>query len=204
MAGARQVSTLLTTLEQELKPLIISASRAWWGASISGRDSDFAAKEQAQNALDVALSNKDRFGELKEARKSLGEVAPLDRRQVEVLYLMHLEKQVDGETLKRVNDLSNRVEKAFNTFRPVGGGKEVTENAVRDILRESKDEALRQEAWEASKGVGRVVEKELLELVKLRNKAAKDLGFADYHAMQLSVGEQSQEQVRCLLKLSKQ
>ncbi|GAQ83278.1 peptidase m3a and m3b thimet/oligopeptidase F [Klebsormidium nitens] len=195
MAGARQVSILLTTLEQELKPLIIQASRAWWDASTSGQDSDFAAKEQAQNALDFALSNKQRFGDLKEVKEALGKGTPLERRQVEVLYLMHLEKQVDGETLKRLNDLSNRVEKAFNTFRPVVGGREVTENAVRDLLRESKDEALRKEAWEASKGVGKVVEKELLELVKLRNKAAKGLGFADYHAMQLSVGEQSQEQV---------
>ena len=49
--------------------------------------------------------------------------------------------------------------------------------------------------WEASKGVGRVVEADLKQLVLLRNEAARKLGFKDYHAMQLSLNEQSQDDV---------
>jgi peptidyl-dipeptidase A len=52
-----------------------------------------------------------------------------------------------------------------------------------------------QTAWEAGKGVGRIVEPELRQLVKLRNESARKLGFKDYHVMQLYLGEQSQEQV---------
>ena len=36
---------------------------------------------------------------------------------------------------------------------------------------------------------------ELKRLVRLRNKAARQLGFKDYHVMQLAFGEQSQEEV---------
>src|SRR5207249_10523086 len=48
---------------------------------------------------------------------------------------------------------------------------------------------------EASKAVGAVVEKDLRELVGLRNEAARTLGFRDYHVMQLYLNEQTQEQV---------
>ena len=39
--------------------------------------------------------------------------------------------------------------------------------------------------------VGGVLEKNLTELVKLRNEAAKTLGFKNYHALQLFLNEQN-------------
>ena len=50
-------------------------------------------------------------------------------------------------------------------------------------------------AWLASKEVGRVVEGDLKDLVRLRNEAARKLGFKHYHVMQLALGEQDQAQV---------
>jgi peptidyl-dipeptidase A len=44
--------------------------------------------------------------------------------------------------------------------------------------------------WESDKGVGAVVEKELLELVRLRNEAADTVGFDNYYAMSLELSEQ--------------
>ncbi len=90
---------------------------------------------------------------------------------------------------------SNAVEQAFNVFRPKLGGKEITDNDVRKILIESRDSAQRRAVWEASKKVGPVVVGDLLELVALRNQAARKLGFSDYFAMRLYLGEQSEEQL---------
>ena len=39
------------------------------------------------------------------------------------------------------------------------------------------------------------MEADLKELVKLRNQAAKELGFKNYHALQLYLNEQSQDAV---------
>jgi peptidyl-dipeptidase A len=94
--------------------------------------------------------------------------------------------------------LSNAVEKTFNEFRPEIDGKKATDNEVRKILKESTDSERRRAAWEASKKVGAAVEKDLKELVKLRNQAAAKLGFKNYHAMVLALSEQDGEQ---LLKL---
>ena len=48
----------------------------------------------------------------------------------------------------------------------------------------------RQKVWEASKGVGAVVEGDLRELVKLRNEAATKLGFKNFQQMMLTLNEQ--------------
>src|SRR5262249_5599448 len=77
-------------------------------------------------------------------------------------------------------------------------GAEMTDNDVRDALKNSLDSRRLQAVWEASKAVGGVVEKDLKELVGLRNQAAKKLGFSDYHALQLHVNEQDGKR---LLKL---
>jgi len=120
------------------------------------------------------------------------------RRQVDLLYLQYLEKQVDPELLKQMAAKSNAVEKAFNVYRANVDGKEMTDSEVRKALKESKDSAFRRRVWEASKGVGAAVEADLKALVGLRNQAAKKLGFKDYHAMMLELNEQSQAGVLTL------
>ncbi len=50
-------------------------------------------------------------------------------------------------------------------------------------------------AWEASKGVGPIVEKDLKEVVALRNEAAVKLGFPNFHALQLYLNEQEPDKI---------
>src|SRR5208337_4729455 len=120
---------------------------------------------------------------------------PVTRRAIDVLYLLYLEKQVDPAILKQMAKLSNAVEKSFNEFRASVDGKEMTENGVRDVLKKSKDSERRKEVWEASKAVGGVLEKNLKELVQLRNQAAVQLGFKNFHALQLYLNEQDGDQL---------
>lgn len=194
-------ATFLAAHEKLIRPLEKASNLAWWNANTTGRDEDFQAKEEAQNRIDAALADPVRFAELKALREALRGASPQDpayplvRRQVEVLYLQYLEKQVDPDLLKRMAARSNAVEKAFNVFRAQVDGKALTDSEVRKVLKESKDSALRQRVWEASKEVGRVVEADLKELVRLRNEAARKLGFKDYHVMMLELNEQSQDRV---------
>ena len=115
-----------------------------------------------------------------------------------MLYLLHLEKQVDPELLKKMVAKSNALDKAFNAFRAKVDGKEMTDSEVRKVLKESKNSDRRQAVWEASKGVGDAVAPDLKELVRLRNEAAVKLGFKNFHALQLFLNEQNGE---TLLKL---
>ena len=72
--------------ESRVRPLEIAVGTAWWKANTTGKDEDFAAKEEAQNRLDQALSDAKRFAELKSLHDSkLAD--PLVARQIAVLYL---------------------------------------------------------------------------------------------------------------------
>jgi peptidyl-dipeptidase A len=177
--------------DAQIRPLEIAVGIAWWNANISGDDKDFAAKEAAQNRLDQALANRDTFKNLKaihEARQQIND--PIIARAIEVLYLQYLEKQVDPELLQKITSLANNVEKTFNNFRAKVDGAEMTDSEVRKVLKESSNSERRRAVWEASKQVGAEVEADLKQLVKLRNEAAKKLGFPNFHALYLYLNEQ--------------
>jgi peptidyl-dipeptidase A len=178
--------------DERIRPLEIAAALAWWNANTTGNAADFKKKEEAQNAIDEALANPKIFAELKALKEKRGDID--DRilaRAIDVLYLQYLEKQVDTDLLKKMTARSNAVEKAFNEFRAKVGDKEMTENEVRDVLKNSKNSDQRKEVWEASKKVGEVLNNDLTELVKYRNEAARKLGFKNFHDMQLFLNEQN-------------
>ncbi|MCA9187086.1 MAG: M2 family metallopeptidase [Pirellulaceae bacterium] len=177
--------------ELNIRPLEIATNKAWWDANTTGSDEAYAAKEAAENKLDEALSSPERFARLKEIHA--GEIGdPLSARQIRILYLRHLGKQVPPDLLKRMAAKANAIEKIFNVYRAQVGEQSLTDSQVRDILGKSSDSDERKRIWEASKGVGAAVEKELRELVFLRNEAARQLGFEDFHVMQCELSEQKQ------------
>ncbi len=183
--------------EKILKPLEKRANLAWWNANLSGKDADFEKKELAQNKVDEALSNPLMFRELKQIQQ-LSLTDPILKRQVEVLYLQYLEKQVPPPLLRKIVKKANKIEKVFNVFRSKVGDKELSQNEVVKVLKESTDSEERRKVWEASKEVGVVVEKDLKLLVRLRNQAAVRLGFKNYHEMMLFINEQKKEEILSL------
>ncbi len=138
------------------------------------------------------LSDGKTFAELKAIRDRGGLSDPLIQRSIEVLHLAYLGKQVDPRLLQQMVEKSNQVERMFNVYRAPAGDRQLSENDVRQILRESKDSAAREAAWKGSKGVGRQIEPVLRELVKLRNQTASQLGFRDYYALSLYLNEQDE------------
>jgi peptidyl-dipeptidase A len=190
-AATEKAKAFLDDFTKAFRPLDVAANRAWWDANISGADEDFKRKEDAQNKIDDLLSDKKAFAKIKAIKEGGGIDDPVIKRAIDMVYLMHLEKQVDAELLRHMNKLSNEVEQKFNTFKAKVGDKEMSTKEVRDVLKSSTISDRRKEVWEAAKEVGKVVEPELKELVKLRNRSAKQLGFDNYHALQLFLNEQN-------------
>jgi peptidyl-dipeptidase A len=193
----QEARDFIRTHEERVRPLEKRSALAWWAANITGKDEDFKKKEEAQNQLDAALAETEPFTKLKHIRAR----KPQDKllaRQIEVLYLQYLEKQVDKELLRQMTAKANAVEQAFNVFRAPVRGKQLTDSEVRKVLKKDRDSGYRREVWEASKKVGANVEADLKELAKLRNQAAKQLGFGDFHKMMLHLAEQDQAKVLAL------
>ena len=181
------------------RPLDVAAGKAWWDANTTGKDEDFKRKEAAQNAIDAALAEKAPFAELKALHAAKAQIDdPVLARSIDVLYLLYLEKQVDPELLKKITAKANAVEQAFNVARAKVDGQELTDSQVREVLKNYTASDRRKKVWEASKVVGQAVEADLKELVKLRNEAATQLGFKNFHVLQLFLNEQDPAE---LLKL---
>ena len=173
----------------EVKRLEKEASLAAWNAYSTGGDEAYAAMEQSEIAIRKFHSDAKSYALLKTIKES-GKVAdPLLARQLTLIYNDYLANQIPPDLMEKMVKLSTEIEKTFNEFRGTVDGKEYTRNDVIKVLSDSKDNALRQKVWEAHKEVGPLVADRLIELIKLRNEAARHLGFDDYRQMQLVLQE---------------
>src|SRR6516225_7603844 len=103
--------------EEKVRPLEVAGNLAWWNANVTGKDEDFKEKERAQNRIDEALANPEAFKQLKQIKMNGGIDDPVVAREIDLLYLAYLEKQVDPALLKKIVALANKVERAFNVYR---------------------------------------------------------------------------------------
>ena len=99
--------------EATVRPLEIEMNLAWWNANVTGKEEDFQKKQAAEEKLGLCLADPQRFAELKAVREARP-TDPILAREIEVLYLQYLEKQVPPELIKKMLAHSNAVERAFN------------------------------------------------------------------------------------------
>ena len=179
----------------KFQPLTIASNQAWWDASNSGKDEDWQKRKDAEGKLVDLHSDKAMFERIKKLRDGGQVTEPLPKRELEALYRNYLPYQADAEMSKKIVSLSADVEQIFNTHRSKVDGKELSENDVRDILRDSKDTKQVASAWKGYMEVGGKVESKLRELVKLRNQVAVKLGFKNYFDMQMTIQELSEAEL---------
>lgn len=174
----------------KLKPLEKQANLAWWDAAVTGDPNAYDRSSALTLQIRKIYSDANDFAYLRQL-KSSGQIKDkLLARQLTVLYNSYLANQIEPELLKQIVELGTEIEKNFSTFRGEIDGRKVTDNEIKQILKTETDSAKRQQAWLASKQVGEAVAADIVRLVKLRNQAARKLGFNNYHTMALATGEQ--------------
>ncbi|MGH7559215.1 MAG: M2 family metallopeptidase [Gemmatimonadota bacterium] len=194
----RDPREFVDSIVTDLQPLETAANLAWWEAAVTGAADAYRRVEQCRNRIDRLYARPGLFEGLAAAREE-GVDDSLLARRIELLYLEALPRQVDDTLSRRINRLAAESERAFATFRPLFQGRRVSANDLDRVLKEELDEDLRREAWEALKSVGPILVDDLRELVGLRNRAARQVGFPDFYAMRLSLQEQDPESLYRLL-----
>ena len=177
----------------QLEPLTTKANQAYWDASVSGREEDYDRYNQYVLQIRQLHQDPKTFALLKEWRASNAIRDELLRRQLELLYLAYLRDRIEPELLKKMVELDTRIQKNYNTFRGEIEGKKVTNSEIYKILTTEKNSSVREKAWLASKQVGERIASDLIQLVHLRNQAARNLGFENYHTFFIEAGEQHVE-----------
>jgi len=164
-------------------------------ASISGSEKDYKDSAELQLKIGLFYSDKEKFEQLKEIKKSGKITESVKRRELELIYNAFAENQFDDKLHKEIIKLSNKIEEKFATFRVNVNGKGLTDNEIDEILENSVNHKELKTVWEKSKTIGETVADDVIELVKLRNKGARSLGFKNYHQMSLTLNEQNTEEL---------
>jgi peptidyl-dipeptidase A len=188
---------VLARAEETIRPLHVAAAHAWWEAGASATEENEQRRVAAELALSDALADPDLYGAISAAREDSTDHVTL--RQLDVLRAALLPSQVPEELRHRIVALEASVESRFARHRGVVRGAEVDDNEIRRILRESDDVAERREAWEASKTVGAAVADDVRELARLRNDAARRLGYRDWFALAIATMEMDEGRLTATL-----
>jgi peptidyl-dipeptidase A len=178
--------------EARMAPMEREANLAWWEASTTGKDEAYRRQSELQTKLETVYTDPKAFAFLKEVRAAGVVTDPLEKRELDRLYLSYLGRQIDPALLGKIIAASSAIEQKFSTFRGKIDGKEVTDNRIAEVLADSRDRQERKTFWLASKQVGVALAPDVVALVKLRNEAAVKLGFRDFYALQLALNEQDE------------
>jgi peptidyl-dipeptidase A len=190
---ARDALAILAAAEARLAPLSRASNLAWWESQVSATEENAARRTQAELALSDALADRELFAAVESARAAGANGAA--RRRLELLRNWMLEHQVPEELRTRIVELESSVDMRFSRHRGVVRGETLDDTEIKKILRSSDDPAERREAWEASKTVGAEVASDVRELARLRNEAARGLGYRDWFAFSLATDELDEQKL---------
>lgn len=193
-----ELQKLLTQIENEVQPLRTEAGLAEWEGSISGKEEDFAKSAAIRQKMTEYYSDKEIFSRLK-ALKEGGKIDDsLLLRQLDVVYNSFLSNQADTAILNQIIQKSTNLEKIYGEYRAQLNGQPVNDNKVEEILRTSTNNKELEEVWKSHKGIGKLVEPGIIEIVKLRNQVARSLGFDNFHTMTLELSGQDPKEISAL------
>jgi peptidyl-dipeptidase A len=178
-----------------IDPLYKEEGLTSWDAEVTGKAEYFEKLKKLRLEATRIYSDREDFEFLKALRESGVVKDHRLSRQLDKLYWGYLTNQGDQELKKDMVELSTSITERYNKFRGTIDGREVTMSDIYLIMTTESDVVMRKKAWLASKQVGPVIVEDFLRLVKMRNKAARELGFENYHHMSLVTNEQSVDKV---------
>jgi peptidyl-dipeptidase A len=188
----------LEEYESRVIPLFKETHLSFFNASVSGKKEDYEKVADLEIEISKYFSNAEKFNELKKFKDS-GEIRDsLLKRQLDLIFNEFAAHQFDPELQEKIIKLSTQAEEKYSTYRASVNNKELTDNEVDTILESSKDSDELKNVWEASKKVGEIVANDVISLAKMRNEAARSLGFNNYHQMSLELSEQNSSQIQTL------
>jgi peptidyl-dipeptidase A len=161
--------------------------RAAWDASTDVSPAHDAAAEAAGNAYAAFCGNPAVIREAKALLAHGSELDSLSVRQLVIVMLNAAEGPMTNPDLVRARiEAETRQASTMNGFTFTVDGQPVTANEIDGSLETLTDLPKRLAIWEASKETGPALKPGLIRLQGLRNDVARELGYADYFALQMA------------------
>ncbi|MCD6427153.1 MAG: M3 family oligoendopeptidase [Caldisericaceae bacterium] len=190
----KDIRKFLENANEDLVEMGKRVATAYWNLATTGKREYGEEVEKAEIEMRTYLSDKEKFSLVKNALNEEG-LNETEKREIKVLYDEMVPNQLPKERIKATVKKEVEMESIFANFRAKIDGKEVSNNEIDEILKNSNDVSLRKKAWIAGKEIGKEIAPRLIELVKIRNENAKYLGYPNYYDMMMELQELSTEQI---------
>ncbi len=199
MSKEREFLDFVEEHENEIAPLLTEYNKTYFEASVTGKDELYEKSAELHLQITRYFSNREKFKYLKELKESNPFKEQILQRLLTVLFNSFAEYQFNEELSQKIVQFSNELEQEYSTFRASLNGEKISDNEIDRILSDSQSSEEVKAYWLASKQIGKEVAPKVIELVKLRNKAARELGYENYFQMSLELSELNVGEVLNLL-----
>jgi len=184
-AEARELVQMLNTYQADVAVLHKNVADAIWEARTTGKAEAFQRSAEARLESATYHSNKEVYATLKDLRQRATGLDAVNARAAEQMEKAYARNQLPEDMQKQMVEMSSEIEKIFQVHRPTLDGTEYTNNDLLEMIAEETDSEKRKKIWESLKQVGEAVDEKIIALVKVRNKAAQELGYKNYWEMQV-------------------
>ncbi len=193
-----ELRQIIKEIESKVIPLQTKINMAEYKAALSGKDADYKKAAKLNIELTEIYSQKDTYRKLKVFVANKKVEDPLLLREAQLYFNEYRFHQVETQKMAQMIRWAFDAEKKFSVYRAELGEKKLTDTEISDILQNSRDNKELEQVWKASKQVGNLIVDDLLKLVKMRNEAAKSIGFANYYEMRLTLRGQNPKEIQQL------
>src|SRR5262245_61853825 len=189
----KEADAFLATLSGLLAPVSTSAAVADWTAATDVTPEHVAQRTGADKALAALVGSTALIDKTKALLKNENQLDESTVRQLRKLLLAAAETPgTIPEVVARRVELESKQSAILDGYtfclQPKGQtcAKAVSANDIDDVLKKSRDLGERQRIWTVSKEIGRPLKPGLVELVKLRNQVAKEMGYHSFFALKVA------------------
>ncbi len=183
-----EAQKLVHDVTEALRPL----DRAWclgeWESSTKGTEEANARNAAAQAAY-MRFWSDPKLSERVERMSAAGSTRAASARKLELIRLACSKYRQSEKAIEELTRLEAEVRRHYYTYRAVVAGRTRSDNEIEVMLRDGTDSEAVREAWLASKVVGARVADAVRELARVRNRAARELGWRDHFQRSLAVDE---------------
>jgi peptidyl-dipeptidase A len=174
----------------QLRRLDIAANLTAWDAAVKGTPENLQKAADARTEAMKFAADPGEYARFRDWDRSGAAAGDAQlARMVRVLHNLFAGNQNDPALIEQISGLIQKLEEVYYGFRATVDGKSLSNNQIEKILDTEMDSEIRREVWEAHKQLGPLVAPSIRELAHLRNRAAQNMGYANFHRMSLELNE---------------
>ena len=193
-----EAKAFLDNYQRQYAQAAIAAHLAEWKAANTGKKEDFDAVAETELAVKKLHSDPREYAKIIEFQKSAVGLSAVDARALDVAELAFKANQLPPDLMDKMVRLSTEISRLFNTYRAQIDGTKYSNNDLLEMLGKETDSGKRKRIWAALKQVGDQVAPKLIELAKVRNRAAAKLGYEDFWDMKIRLQEHDPQQLTAI------